>query len=259
MKLALNDEQQEFQAKVRSFAEEVIKPFADEIDDTSKIPDEIFKQLADNGYLGPLIPSEFGGLGLDGVSYTILIEEISKVCAATGFTLAVHTTTATMPIINFGNEEQKKKYLPKLCSGLAAFSLTEPGAGSDPGSATTTAKLEGDFWIINGKKRFTTNGGLADVIVLLANTEAEDGSSGASAFIVEKDTPGLEIGGREDLMGIRGSEVVELILNDLKVPKENLLSILANDKSYYWKNGDHKCKIFTEDDLENYLDRVINI
>jgi butyryl-CoA dehydrogenase len=223
MQLNLTDSQRDFAEKVRNFAEEVIKPLADEIDRTSTIPDEIIEKLAKEGFLGPLIPKKFGGLELDGISYLLLISEISRACAATGFTLAVHTTTATMPILNFGTEQQKEKYLPKLCSNLAAFSLTEPGAGSDPGSATTTAKLEGGEWVINGRKRFTTNGGKASVITMMANTEDEEGKKGISAFIIESDFEGLKIGGREDLMGISGAEVMEVILENCKVPSENLL------------------------------------
>lgn len=226
MKFSLTDEQNEFAENVRKFAEEIILPKAKEIDNTCLIPDEIIQQLSKEDYLGALVPKDLGGLELDGVSYCILIEEISRVCAATGFTLAVHTTTATMPILNFGNEEQKKTYIPKLTRGLGAFSLTEPGAGSDPGSGKTTAKLEGDEWVINGRKRFTTNGGRADLIVLMANTESADGKKGISAFIIESDYPGLNTGQREELMGICGSEVMEVILKDCKVPSGNLLGEL---------------------------------
>jgi butyryl-CoA dehydrogenase len=226
MKLELEAHQREFAEKVRAFADEVVAPQADEIDTSRTIPDELIQKLADEGYLGALIPKEYGGLELDGVSYTILIEEISRACAATGFTLAVHTTTATLPLLNYGTEEQKKKYLPELCKGLAAFSLTEPQAGSDPGSATTKAILEGSDWIIKGKKRFATNGGRANIIVLMAVTKDEAGKSGVSAFILDRDLEGLKTGNREQLMGIRGSEVMELILEGCKVPEANLLGEL---------------------------------
>jgi butyryl-CoA dehydrogenase len=226
MRLELSVEQNEFKQKLIDFATEVILPRADDIDRTAMIPDEIIEELSNAGYLGALVPEEYGGMGLDGVSYALLIEEISRACAATGFTLAVHTTTATMPILNFGTEEQKKNYLPKLCKGIGAFSLTEPGAGSDPGSATTTAKLEGDYWVINGRKRYTTNGGRADVIVMMVNTEDEEGNKGISSFIIDRGTAGIKLGNREDLMGIRGSEVMELIIEECKVPKDNLLGEL---------------------------------
>ena len=223
MQLVLSEEQQGFAEDVRKFADEIIAPVAHQIDKTRMIPDEVIKNMVEKGYLGALVPKEFGGMGLDGISYALLIEEISRACAATGFTLAVHTTTATMPILNFGTGEQKKKYLPGLCKGMGAFSLTEPGAGSDPGSASTEARREGDEWVISGRKRYTTNGIRAGTITLMAVTENADGKKGASAFILERGQKGLRFGKREELMGICGSEVVELIVEDCRVPGENLL------------------------------------
>jgi alkylation response protein AidB-like acyl-CoA dehydrogenase len=174
---------------------------------------------------GMLIPQEFGGSGLDMLSYTVVIEALSKVCASTAITLEVHSTMGTYPIFKYGNDQQREKYVKALASGqkLGAFAITEANAGSDISAMETTATKEGDSYILNGKKMFIINGGEADIITVAAYTDKEKGLDGISMFIVEKDTPGFSVGVREDTMGLRATNISELIFNNCKVPQDNLL------------------------------------
>lgn len=195
------------------------------LDQENKFPSEVVQKLADMGVMGIPYSKEYGGAGLDVISYAIAVEELSRVDGGTGVILSAHTSLGTYPIAAFGNEEQKQKYLVPLAKGekLGAFGLTEENAGSDAGGTETTAVLEGDYYILNGEKIFITNGGEADIYIVFAVTTPNIGTRGISAFIVEKGSEGFSFGKHYDKMGIRSSATAELIFNDVKVPKENLL------------------------------------
>ncbi len=208
-------------------AEEKIKPVRQKYDEEAIFPWDIVKELAQTDLFRVFIPVEYDGMVEEGLGITnmcIVTEELSKACGGIALAFA-GSGLGAFPILLFGNEEQKKKYLPQIASGekLAAFALTEPEAGSDAGAVRTTAKRDGDYYILNGNKIFITNGGEADIYTVIALTNPEKGARGASAFIVEKETPGFEFGKKEDKMGIRASATRELIFNDAKVPAENLL------------------------------------
>lgn len=223
--LLLNDDQKELQQMVRELAQKEIAPLAAEYDEKEEFPMENIKQMAEMGLMGIPVPEEYDGAGLDTVSYLLVIEEISKASAALGVTLAVHTSVGTLPIIYFGTEEQKKKFVPALATGekIGAFALTEPGAGSDPGSITTTAVLENGEYVLNGAKVFITNGEVADTFIAFAVTDKSLGAKGITAFIVEKDNPGLSVGKKESKMGIRASSTTEIIFDNCRVAEENIL------------------------------------
>ncbi|MGB7053847.1 MAG: acyl-CoA dehydrogenase [bacterium] len=225
MNFDLTNDQKMLQDQVRKFAQAELAPMAPEIDKSGDFPWPNLKKMAQLGLLGVIVPEQYGGSGFDFVSLAIAIEEISRVCASTGVIVAVNNTLTTYPILQFGNEEQKKKYLPLLCSGekIGAFGITEPNAGSDVVAIESTARLEGDHYVLNGTKRFITNGGEAGIFVVFAYTNKESKHKGISAFIVERDTPGFSLGKHEDLMGIRATANCELIFEDAKIPKENLL------------------------------------
>ncbi|GKU24984.1 acyl-CoA dehydrogenase family protein [Clostridium folliculivorans] len=211
--------------KIREFAEEEVKPIAFMLDQENKFPTKAVHKLAEMGMLGIPYPKEYGGAGLDVISYAIAVEELSRVDGGTGVILSAHTSLGTYPIAAYGNEDQRQKYLVPLAKGekLGAFGLTEENAGSDAGGTETTAVLEGDYYILNGSKIFITNAGQADIYVVFAVTTPNIGTKGISAFIVEKDSEGFSFGKHYDKMGIRSSATAELIFNDVKVPKENLL------------------------------------
>ncbi|WDU82321.1 acyl-CoA dehydrogenase [Caloramator sp. Dgby_cultured_2] len=225
MEFTLTKEQELMKEMLQKFVENEVKPIAAEVDEKEIFPMETVKKMAKLGLMGIPFPREVGGAGGDFLSYILAVEEISKACATTGVILSAHTSLCCWPIYNFGTEEQKKKYLPTLLKGekIGAFALTEPNAGTDAASQQTTAKLEGDYYILNGSKVFITNGGYADIFIVFAMTDRSKGTKGISAFIVEKGFEGFEIGKIEEKMGIRGSSTAELIFKDCKVPKENLL------------------------------------
>ncbi len=227
MPYLLTDEQKMMRDMVRKLAQNELAPRAVEIDKTHEFPWENIKQMGELGLMGVPIPEEYGGVGADFLSYIIVIEEIAKACAATGVILAVHTSVGTFPILYFGTEEQKQKYIPKLASGeyIGAFALTESGAGSDPSNLATTARLDGDHYIVNGNKVFITNGGVAEVYVTFVRTGKEKGYRGLSCLLVDKDTPGFSVGKTEEKMGLNGSQTTELIFDNARVPKENLLGV----------------------------------
>ena len=208
----------------RQIAEEKIKPVRQHHDETGEFPHAIVKVLADSDLCGVYISEEYGGLGGGILELCICVEELSKGCGGIALALAA-TALGTLPIILSGNDDQKKKYLPRVASGesLAAFGLTEAEAGSDAGAIQTTATKDGDDYILNGTKQWITNGGEADIYTVIAMTDKSRGSRGASAFIVEKGTPGFEFGKKEDKLGIRASSTMELVFQDCRVPKENLL------------------------------------
>jgi butyryl-CoA dehydrogenase len=218
-------EHEEFRIKVREFAENTVKPAANEIDSEAKYPLEILGEAGKLGYMGANIPTEYGGHKIDGVSYAILIEEISRICGSTGVAMAVHNSLGNMPIYTFGSEEQKKKYLPRLSNGdwVGGFMLTEEHAGSDAGGLQTTAELQGDDYLVNGSKRYILSGTDAKSFVLFAITDKSLGKKGISAFIMERDFDGVEMTKKYDMMGVRGCGVAEFSLSNVHIPKENIL------------------------------------
>ncbi|WP_443659645.1 acyl-CoA dehydrogenase family protein [Clostridium algidicarnis] len=218
-------EHEELRMKVRAFAEAEIKPIAFMLDQENKFPSEAIHKLADIGMMGIPYGKEYGGAGLDIISYAIAVEELSRVDGGTGVILSAHTSLGAYPVSAYGTEEQKKKYLVPMAKGekIGAFGLTEENAGSDAGGTETTAVLEGDYYILNGEKIFITNAGEAETYIVFAITTPDIGTRGISAFIVEKDFEGFTFGKHYDKMGIRSSATAELIFNQVKVPKENLL------------------------------------
>ena len=213
----------------KEFAENEVKPLAQEVDETEKFPTGTVEKMAKYGFLGIPVPKELGGQGCDSLTYAMCVEELSKVCGTTGVIVSAHTSLCVDPILTFGTPEQKEKYVPDLASGkkLGAFGLTEPMAGTDAQGQQTKAVLDGDEWVLNGSKCFITNGKEADVYIVIAVTGKIEKRGRTmkeiSAFIVEKGTPGFTFGVKEKKMGIRGSSTYELIFTDCRIPKENLL------------------------------------
>ena len=225
MDFKLSKEHEMARTLFRDFAQNEVKPFAQEVDETEIFPRETVTKMQKYGFLGIDVPKQYGGQGCDSLAYVMAIEEISKVCATTGVILSAHTSLCCGPILKFGTEEQKQKYLVPLASGkkLGAFALTEPNAGTDAAGQQTKAALDGDEWVLNGSKIFITNGKEADVYIVFAMTDKSLGTKGISAFIVEKGTPGFTFGTKEKKMGIRGSSTYELVFTDCRIPKDNLL------------------------------------
>ncbi|MFH0826499.1 MAG: acyl-CoA dehydrogenase family protein [Candidatus Omnitrophota bacterium] len=225
MNYLLTDEQKMIWELARKIAEEKVKPVAAKYDESQDYPWDIMKILAQSDLFSIFVPTEYGGTGSGILELCLVTEELSRACGGIAVCYAA-SALGTFPIILFGNEEQKKKFLPDLASGqkIAAFGITEPEAGSDASAIKTVAKKEGDHYVLNGLKHFITNGGDAQIYVVIAMTDKSKGARGASAFIVEKDTPGFTFGKKEEKLGIRASSTRELIFTDCKVPKENLLS-----------------------------------
>jgi butyryl-CoA dehydrogenase len=214
----------------REFAEKEVKPHAIDVDETEVFPRETVEKMEKYGFMGIPIPKEYGGQGCDPLTYAMCVEELAKVCGTTAVIVSAHTSLCCDPIMNYGTEEQKQKFLVPLAKGekLGAFGLTEPGAGTDAQGVQTKAVLDGDSYILNGSKCFITNGKEADVYIIIAYTDIQIDARGRknkifSAFIVEKNTPGFTFGTKENKMGIRGSSTYELIFQDCRIPKENLL------------------------------------
>lgn len=225
MDFELNEEQRMVKEAAADFAKNSLLPKAQEFDEKEEIPQEIYKELAGLGYLGMLLPEEYGGSNLDFVSYICAMEEFARACAALMIALSVHNSLVCEAILKFGTSDQKKKYLPSLARGekIGAYSLTEPGSGTDAGSLRTTAVPEDDFYLLNGTKTFVTNGGIADLFVVFVSTKPELKSKGISCLLVEKGADGFSIGANEKKMGIKGSDTRELSFADCKIPKGNLL------------------------------------
>lgn len=221
----LTDEHQAIREMIRDFATKEIAPKAAEVDREARFPVETFKQLGKLDLLGLPIDAEYGGAGADYRSYAIAVEEIGRACGSTGLSYAAHVSLGTNPIKLFGTPEQKKKYIPKLCSGeyIGCWALTEPGTGSDASAQKTTARLEGDHWVLNGTKQFITNATHADVNIIMAMTDKSLGRKGISCFIIEKDTPGFYVSKVEKKMGMRGSPTASLTMEDCKIPKANIV------------------------------------
>lgn len=225
MDFNLSKEHLLLQEMYRSFAENEVKPLAEEVDEEERFPVETVKKMAKNGMMGIPFPKEYGGQGGDVLGYAMCVEELSKVCGTTGVIVSAHTSLCGAPIYENGTEAQKQKYLIPLAKGekLGAFGLTEPGAGTDASGQQTKAVLEGDHYVLNGSKIFITNAGYADIFIIFAMTDKSKGTRGISAFIVERDFPGFSVGKHEKKMGIKGSSTCELIMENCIVPKENLL------------------------------------
>ncbi|RLC60828.1 MAG: acyl-CoA dehydrogenase, partial [Chloroflexota bacterium] len=225
MDFQLTEEHRMIRRMVREFAEKEIAPRAEEMDETDRFPDDLFRRMGELGILGLPFPEEYGGSGCDYMSLVIALEEIARVSGSMAITLDAHTSLCCEPIYLFGTEEQKRKYLVPLARGekIGAFGLTEPQAGSDAGATRTRAVRDGDEWVINGQKIFITNGSIADVVVITAKTDPEKGTRGISSFIIEKGTPGFQPGRDEKKMGLRGSVTSELFFEDCRIPAENLL------------------------------------
>ncbi|MAF78738.1 MAG: acyl-CoA dehydrogenase [Halobacteriovoraceae bacterium] len=218
-------EYKELRELVAKFSDAEVAPLAAEIDEKGKIPESLVQKVAENGFMGSYIPEEFGGAGMDYTSYAIIVEELSRGCASTGVLVSAHTSLATWPIIQYGSQETKAKYLPKMATGewVGCFCLSEPDAGSDAASLTTYAEDKGDHYLLNGTKNWITNGKEADVAVVFAKTEKTDDHKGMSALVVETAWEGFSIQKAEDKLGIKGSSTTQIVFENVKVPKENLL------------------------------------
>lgn len=225
MDFQLSDEQMQLRTSVRDFAEREIRPHVMEWDEAAHFPLETVKELGQLGLLGVIFPAEYGGAGMGYIEYVLAIEELSRVDGSIGIIVAAHTSLCTNHIFIAGNEGQKRKYVPKLATGefIGAWGLTEPGSGSDAGSARTTAVRRGNKWVLNGTKTFCTNGHYADVVVIIAVTDRSAHTHGLSAFVVEQGTKGFKLGKKENKLGLRASDTAELIFEDCEVPMENLL------------------------------------
>ena len=228
MDFHFKEEEQEILDMLKDFCVKNVAPKAAEVDENERFPEETWHALADMGMMGIAYPEEYGGAGMSYLTYVAACEELAKHCATTSVMVSAHSSLCCWPILQYGTEEQKQKYLPKLCAGeeLGAFALTEPGAGTDAAMQKTVAEDKGDHWLLNGSKIFITNAGFASVFVIFAMTDKSLGTRGISAFIVEKGAPGFTVGAHEKKMGIRGSSTCELVFEDCKIPKENLLGQL---------------------------------
>jgi butyryl-CoA dehydrogenase len=225
MDFRLTEEQALIRRNMREFAQRHVDPIAAEIDENSRHPAELFKKLGEDGWMGIPIPQQYGGAGTDFLTHAIAVEELSRSCSSTGFTLSFHAGIIGMSLLLSGNEAQKEKYLVPLARGrhLGSFALTEPGAGTDVMAVTTTAVHQGDSYVINGTKTFVSNGPIADTYIIFAWTDKTAGKKGMSAFIVPKGTSGLKPGEHFQKMGLRSSQTSEVVLRDCRIPEENLL------------------------------------
>ncbi len=215
----------EIQDMIAKFSDKEVAPLAHDIDKNGKIPEDLVRKLGENGFLGSYVPEEYGGAGMDYMSYALIVEEISRTCGSTGVLISAHTSLCIWPILSFGTEEQKKKFLPALASGekIGCFCLSEPNAGSDPGTLATVAVDKGDHWELSGTKNFITNGKEAGVAVVFAKTSKSTNHKGITAFIVDTSTEGFNVQKLEDKLGIKGSSTAQIHFDKVKVPKENVL------------------------------------
>ncbi|MDD2345430.1 MAG: acyl-CoA dehydrogenase [Bacteroidales bacterium] len=229
MDFSLTNREKLFLQMIKDFADNEVKPLAAEIDEEERFPVETVEQMGKIGLMGIPVPVQYGGQGGTNQLYSMAVEELSRVCGTTGVIVSAHTSLCVAPILENGNEEQKMKYLPKLCSGewLGAFGLTEPNAGTDAAMQQTFAVDAGDKWVLNGSKIFITNAGYAHIYIVMAMTDKSMGTRGISAFIVEEGTPGFSVGKQEKKLGIRGSATCELIFENCEIPKENLLGAIG--------------------------------
>ncbi|MFA5793788.1 MAG: acyl-CoA dehydrogenase [Candidatus Brocadiia bacterium] len=229
MDLRLKEEQLMVQKVAREFAENEVKPIAAELDRTHRFPAELIKRLAELGFMGIPFPEQYGGAGMDYLTYSLVIEELAVACASTAVIVSAHTSLCCDPIYNNGTEDQKMRFLKPLASGqkIGCLGMTEPSAGSDAANIKTNAVKDGQNWVINGTKNFITNGGQADIAVITAMTDRSQGHKGISAFVVEKGTPGFKVGKQEEKLGINASSTTELVFEDCRIPEANLLGQLG--------------------------------
>ena len=223
--MLIDESYTEIRDMMSRFADSEVAPLAHDIDKNGVIPDELKAKFAENGFMGIYIPEEYGGAGMDYMSYSLMIEEISRACGSSGVFLSAHNSLAVWPILQFGTEEQKKKYLPKMATGelVGCFCLSEPNAGSDPGTLATFGEDRGDYYELNGTKNFITNGKEAGIAIVFAKTSKTNNHKGITAFIVETSTPGFNVQKLEDKLGIKGSSTAQIHFDKVKVPKENIL------------------------------------
>jgi alkylation response protein AidB-like acyl-CoA dehydrogenase len=223
--LTLTEEQEQAQRTARDFATEKVLPRAAEIDEQGKIPRELVAEMGALGFMGIYVPERYSGSGLDAVSYVLVLEEINRACASTGVLLCSHVSLAVDPLLHHGSDAQKERFLPGLARGerIGCFALSEPASGSDAAAMRTSARRDGDAWVLNGTKNFITNGQTADVAIVFAQTDPEARGRGIASFIVEKGTPGFSVGKLEKKLGIRGSDTAQLVFQDCRVPAANLL------------------------------------
>lgn len=225
MHCELTEAQQEIRQLARRFAEEKIWPIAEHADSQEELDLDVTRQMGELGFLGMAVPEAYGGGGMDFVSYAVAVEELSRGCPSHAATMVLSNSLFTIPVLTFGTEEQKHRWLPGVCSGehFGAFALTEPGAGSDAAALTTTAVADGDHYLLNGTKIYVTNGSLADVVIVFATLDRRLGYKGIAAFLVEKGTPGFAVATREKKMGYKASPTCELVFTDARVPKSSML------------------------------------
>jgi alkylation response protein AidB-like acyl-CoA dehydrogenase len=225
MDFSQSDELQEIGRVARDFAEKEIRPHVMDWDEKQHFPREILSRLGELGFMGILVPHEYGGSGLGYMEYVTIVEELSRVDGSVGISVAAHNSLCTGHIFTFGTEDQKQRFVMPLAKGekIGAWSLTEPEAGSDAGGTQTTARLDGDHWVLNGQKTFTTHGTYGDICVAMAMTNKQAGHHGISAFIVEKGTPGFSAGKKENKLGLRASDTSTVLFDDCRIPKDNLL------------------------------------
>ncbi|MBD3231019.1 MAG: acyl-CoA dehydrogenase [Candidatus Lokiarchaeota archaeon] len=232
MDFSINEKQKMLRRITRNFAEEMIAPIAEESDRKQELDTEVFKLMKDMNFFGICIPKEYGGAGLhdDTISFAIIIEELGRVDASWSITVGVHCSVVAYPLYVYGNEDQRERFLRPLATGekLGAFALTEANAGSDASAVQTRAELDGDEWVLNGNKIFATNGGIANTLIVAAKTGQENKKNAFTAFIVDTDTPGFSVGIKEDKLGVRASNTSELVFEDVRVPKENVLGGVGN-------------------------------
>ena len=228
--LTLSEEQELTQRAARDFATEKVLPRAAEIDEQGKIPPEILREMGALGFMGTYVPERYGGAGLDAVANALIVEEINRACASTGVVLCTHVSLAIEPLLRFGTDVQKQRWIPGMATGekIGCFALSEPASGSDAAAMRTSARRDGDVFILNGKKNFITNGSIADVAIVFAQTDPALKHKGIAAFVVEKGTPGFSVGKLERKLGIRGSDTAQLIFQDCRVPAANLLGSVGD-------------------------------
>ncbi|HEU5288774.1 MAG TPA: acyl-CoA dehydrogenase family protein, partial [Candidatus Limnocylindria bacterium] len=223
--LTLSPEQEMVQHTAREFAREKVLPLAHEIDEHKAVPPEILAEMGRLGFMGIDVPERYGGAGLDALTYVLVVEEINRACASTGVILCSHVSLAIEPILRWGTDAQKERWLPAMARGesLGCFALSEPAAGSDAAAMRTSARQDGDHWVLNGTKNFITNGSKAGVAIVFAQTDPAQRHKGIAAFVVERGTPGFSVGKLESKLGIRGSDTAQLVFEDCRVPAANLL------------------------------------
>jgi len=241
MDFKLTEEQELIRSNMREFCAKHVEPIAAEIDENSRHPAEVFEKLAEGDWMGIPVPTQYGGAGSDYLTHIIAVEELSRACSSTGFTLSIHVGIVEMLLLLFGNEQQKQTFLAPLAKGqnLGAFVLTEPGAGTDVMAATTTAVLDGDHYVLNGTKTFTSNGPTGGTYAVFAWTDKAAGRKGMSAFVIPRGTPGMTPGEHFKKMGIRSSQTSEMVFQDCRVPKENLLGQVGGGMAMAMAGFDH--------------------